>query len=102
MVEEVGSEVSDIQVGDRVAWYFVYGSYAEQLVAPADQLVPLPDDIDFTLEMVVGRMIGLLLIEISAFHGFGWAEQVLGDVQALSGMRKMQILGDRHEHPQLA
>ena len=28
----------------------------------------LPDDVDFTLEMLVGRMIGLLLIEISAFH----------------------------------
>jgi hypothetical protein len=45
----------------------------------------LPDDIDFTLEMVVGRMIGLLLIEISAFHGFGWAEQVLGDVELVAG-----------------
>ena len=37
----------------------------------------LPDDIDLTLEMLVGRMIGLLLIEISAFHGFAWAEAVL-------------------------
>jgi hypothetical protein len=45
----------------------------------------LPDDIDFTLEMVVGRMIGLLLIEISAFHGFRWAEEVLGDVELVAG-----------------
>ena len=29
------------------------------------------------LEVLVGRMIGLLLIEISAFHGFAWAEAVL-------------------------
>jgi hypothetical protein len=45
----------------------------------------LPDDIDFTLEMVVGRMIGLLLIEISAFHGFKWAEAVLSDTDLVAG-----------------
>ena len=45
----------------------------------------LPDDIDFTLEMVAGRMIGLLLIEISAFHGFRWAEEVLGDRDLVAG-----------------
>jgi hypothetical protein len=45
----------------------------------------LPDDIDFTLEMMVGRMIGLLLIEISAFHGFQWAEEVLGDADLVAG-----------------
>jgi len=45
----------------------------------------LPGDIDFTLETVVGRMIGLLLIEISAFHGFRWAEAVLGDTDLVAG-----------------
>ncbi len=45
----------------------------------------LPDDIDPTLEMAVGRMIGLLLIEISAFHGFRWAEEVLGDGDLVAG-----------------
>ena len=45
----------------------------------------LPDDIDFTLEMLVGRMIGLLFIEISAFHGFAWAESVLSDTDLVAG-----------------
>ncbi|MGO8872694.1 MAG: hypothetical protein ACLQPH_15075 [Acidimicrobiales bacterium] len=45
----------------------------------------LPDDVDFTLEVLVGRMIGLLLIEISAFHGFRWAEAVLGDTDLVAG-----------------
>jgi len=45
----------------------------------------LPHEIDFTLEMVVGRMIGLLLIEISAFHGFRWAEAVLADTDLCAG-----------------
>ncbi len=30
-------------------------------------------------------MIGLLLIEISAFHGFRWAEEVLGDTELVAG-----------------
>ncbi len=33
----------------------------------------------------MGRMIGLLLIEISAFHGFRWAEAVLGDTELVAG-----------------
>jgi hypothetical protein len=45
----------------------------------------LPDDVDFVLEMVVSRMIGLLLIEISAFHGFRWAEGVLSDTDLVAG-----------------
>ena len=45
----------------------------------------LPDDIDFALETVVARMIGLLLIEISAFHGFRWAEAVLCDTDLVAG-----------------
>jgi hypothetical protein len=52
--------------------------------AARDQRV-LPDDIDYTLEVVVARMVGLLLIEISAFHGFQWAEQVLGDGDLVAG-----------------
>jgi hypothetical protein len=61
---------------------------AEQLLALRDAAIAarsLPDDIDFTLEMVVGRMIGLLLIEISAFHGFKWAEAVLSDDDLVAG-----------------
>jgi len=45
----------------------------------------LPDDIDFTLEVLAGRMIGLLLIEISAFHGFAWAEALLSDPDLVAG-----------------
>jgi hypothetical protein len=60
----------------------------EQLIALRDAAIArrvLPDDVDFTLEMVVGRMISLLLIEISAFHGFQWAEAVLSDDDLVAG-----------------
>jgi hypothetical protein len=45
----------------------------------------LPPDVDFVLELVVERMVGLLLIEISAFHGFKWAEGVLSDTDLCAG-----------------
>lgn len=45
----------------------------------------LPDDIDPVLEFLIARMISLLFIEISAFHGFRWAEAVLSDTDLVSG-----------------
>jgi NADPH:quinone reductase len=44
-VAELGEGVTGLSVGQRVAWFFVIGSYAEQVIAPADALVPLPDGI---------------------------------------------------------
>ena len=43
----VGSEVTEFQVGDRVAHSKVMGSYAEQISAPASQLIEMPPDLDF-------------------------------------------------------
>jgi hypothetical protein len=45
----------------------------------------LPDDVDFDLEALVDRMVRLVLIEISAFHTFIWAEALLGDEQLVAG-----------------
>jgi hypothetical protein len=42
-------------------------------------------DLDFMLEMLVQRMISLLLIEVSAFHTFAWAEAVLSDGELVGG-----------------
>jgi hypothetical protein len=44
-----------------------------------------PDDVDIDLEVMVGRMVRLLLIEISAFHGFAWAEALLSDPDLVAG-----------------
>jgi NADPH2:quinone reductase len=46
-VEAVGPDVSIVKAGDRVAWHGIGGSYATQVVAPADRLVPLPSDVSF-------------------------------------------------------
>jgi len=45
----------------------------------------LPDDIDLDLEVLIERMVRLLLIEISAFHTFAWAEDVLADPTLAAG-----------------
>lgn len=45
-VESVGSEVSDIAVGDRVAYAMAVGSYAEYAAVPAARLVKLPEGMD--------------------------------------------------------
>jgi NADPH2:quinone reductase len=46
-VAAVGSGVSDLKPGDRVAWCSVLGTYAEFAVAPAERVVPIPDDVTF-------------------------------------------------------
>jgi NADPH2:quinone reductase len=42
VVESLGSGVTTLAVGDRVAWASAPGSYAEAVVAPADRLVRVP------------------------------------------------------------
>lgn len=42
----VGPGVDDIAPGQRVAWVYAPGSYAERLVIDANALVPVPDAID--------------------------------------------------------
>ncbi|MBI4280551.1 MAG: quinone oxidoreductase [Armatimonadetes bacterium] len=46
VVEVVGPEVTDVKVGDRVAYSGVMGSYAEFTVVPAGRLLKLPAGID--------------------------------------------------------
>jgi NADPH:quinone reductase len=47
VVTTVGSEVTNISPGDRVAYTGVLGSYAEYAAVPADKLVQIPKAIDF-------------------------------------------------------
>jgi NADPH2:quinone reductase len=46
-VAAVGPGVTEVAVGDRVAYTMVVGTYAEYAVVPAARLVPLPPHIDF-------------------------------------------------------
>jgi NADPH:quinone reductase len=46
VVDLLGSGVTDLKVGDRVAWAGAAGSYAEYVVVPAAKLVPVPANVD--------------------------------------------------------
>lgn len=46
-VVEVGAGVGNIKPGDRVIALMPWGGYAEEIVADAARLVPIPDGVDF-------------------------------------------------------
>jgi NADPH:quinone reductase len=47
IVTKTGSGVSNLRVGDRVAYVGIPGSYAEYAAVPAERLVTIPDGITF-------------------------------------------------------
>ena len=47
VVEQVGPDVTNVKVGDRVAYAMCRGSYAEYAAVPAWQLMPLPAKLTF-------------------------------------------------------
>ncbi len=63
-VVEVGDDVLDVAVGDRVAWLMVPGAgYAERVVVPAERCVPVPDeltDVDAAAVMLQGVTVDYL------------------------------------------
>lgn len=46
IVDAVGPDVSDVQVGDRVVYAMRQGAYAEYAIVPATMLAPVPAGID--------------------------------------------------------
>lgn len=61
-ITAVGDGVTDVALGDRVAWVYAYGSYAEQIALPASSAVPVPDDISDETAA------GLMMQGITAHH----------------------------------
>ena len=47
IVKAIGSEVTEVSVGDRVGYAMFTGSYAQEAVVPSNLLVPLPESVDF-------------------------------------------------------
>ena len=54
-VVAVGSGVTSVKVGDRVAYTMVLGSYAEYATVAADRLVKIPDDVSY--QQAAGTML---------------------------------------------
>jgi NADPH2:quinone reductase len=49
VVETLGPDSDEVQIGGRVAWLWHQGSYATHAVVPVDELVPLPESISTRL-----------------------------------------------------
>lgn len=65
-VTAVGPGVTDLKVGDRVAYANPMGSYAEERLIPADRVVKVPDGIDYktaSAMMLQGMTVRYLLKE---------------------------------------
>ncbi|HEX4223846.1 MAG TPA: quinone oxidoreductase [Pseudonocardiaceae bacterium] len=45
-IRALGTGVTGFAVGERVAWPQTFGSYAEQIVAPAGRVIKVPDGVD--------------------------------------------------------
>ncbi|MAJ88544.1 MAG: NADPH:quinone reductase, partial [Acidimicrobiaceae bacterium] len=53
IVEAVGADVTDVAVGDHVAWVGVPGSYAGHVLAPTDALLSVPDGVSLDIAAAV-------------------------------------------------
>ncbi|MDT7573759.1 MAG: NADPH:quinone reductase [Pseudonocardiales bacterium] len=54
-VTALGAGVTDLAVGDRVAWSDTLGTYAEAVAVPADKAVPVPEGVSD--ELAVGALL---------------------------------------------
>lgn len=68
VVDALGAGVSEVQVGDRVVYASVQGSYAEHALVPAARLVPVPAEI--SLEQAAAVMLQGLTAHYLAFSTF--------------------------------
>jgi NADPH2:quinone reductase len=121
VVEEVGPDVEDLKVGDRVAYAGPIGGYAEKRLIAADRLVKLPDAISseqaaammlqgLTAEMLLRRVhevsAGETILVHAAAGGVGlilcqWAKALGATVIGTVGSDEKAELARAHgcDHP---
>ena len=121
VVEAVGPDVTDIRLGDRVAYAGPIGGYAEQRLIAADRLVKLPDSISaeqaaammlkgLTAEMLVRRVYpvqaGQTILVHAAAGGVGlilcqWAKALGATVIGTVGSDEKADIARAHgcDHP---
>jgi NADPH2:quinone reductase len=61
VVQAVGENVRGFEPGDRVVGFSGWGGFAEECVAPADRLMPLPAGVDFEVAAAFGLTYGTSL-----------------------------------------
>jgi NADPH2:quinone reductase len=113
VVTDVGSDVTTVQRGDRVAYTGALGSYAQYAAVPASRLVKIPDELDFeqaAAAMLQGMTAHYLLYstyplkkgETALIHAAaGGVGQLLVQMAKMIGARVIGTAGT-HEKAQLA
>jgi NADPH2:quinone reductase len=107
VVSAVGGDVTTFTVGDRVAALLTGGGYAEEVVVPAGQVMPIPDELTFVeaatipevactvysnLAMIVGLRPGQSVLIHGGAGGIGsfavqWASAIGATVFATAGCK---------------
>jgi len=82
-VTAIGAGVTELSVGDRVAWAGVPGSYAEQAVIPASRAVPVPPGVD--LRVAAAAMLQGLTAHYLCFSTYPVREGDVAVVHAAAG-----------------
>ena len=101
-VIEVGADVTGLRTGDRVVGVALAGAYAEEVVAPALVVQPIPDDVSYDMAAslpVAGLSASFLLSTSGLLPGdtaVTWAAAgglgcFLGGVLAAAGVRTIGI-----------
>lgn len=67
LLKKLGSNVTEIKVGDRIAFADVPFSNAEYVVVPKDKIIPLPNEISF--ETAAGGVSQLLVQIVKLLDG---------------------------------
>jgi len=83
VVDAVGADVSEVQVGDRVAYCMVNGAYAQYAVVPAAKLVPVPAAVG--LEVATALMVQGMTAHYLVFSTFPLASQHTALIHAAAG-----------------
>ena len=116
-VVAVGSGVTDLKVGDRVAYTSALGSFAAERIMPADRLVKLPDKIGYeqaaammlkgmTVEYLLNRTFkvqkGMNVLIHAAAGGIGliacqWANHLGANVIGTVGSRDKAALAKAND-----
>jgi NADPH2:quinone reductase len=100
VVRVVGTGVTDVAVGDRVAWAMVSGAgYAEQVVVPAERVVPVPDDVD--LESAAAVLLQGMTAHFLCESTYPVQEGQMVLVHAAAGgvgLLLVQMLAAKHAH----
>lgn len=104
VVSDLGPDVADVRVGDRVAWVLARGSYAERQAVSAADLVPVPPDV--SLEQAAALLQGItahyLVTDAASAHAgdtvvvhaaAGGVGRVLTALAVARGARILAVVG---------